>query len=172
MKKLKLKNDQIVFTILFFIIFTITIQISTRSILINEAKNLPPDIAISSDMAVFWTNLILVILSVITVIILSLIFKMIVGFIGIKQSYSIGMNLFIYISSILPSFIIISLITYFNNGISVIENEWLSILSVILNSALYSILLQKFSIIEKRKAVIVFFVIGLLNVLIAILKFI
>jgi hypothetical protein len=172
MKKLKLKNDQIVFTILFFIIFTITIQISTRSILINEAKNLPPDIAISSDMAVFWTNLILVILSVITVIILSLIFKMIVGFIGIKQSYSIGMNLFIYISSILPSFIIISLITYFNNGISVIENEWLSILSVILNSALYSILLQKFSIIEKRKAVIVFFVIGLLNVLITILKFI
>jgi hypothetical protein len=172
MKKLKLKNDQIVFTILFFIIFTITVQISTRSILINEAKNLPPDIPISSDMAVFWTNLILVILSVITVIILSLIFKMIVGFIGIKQSYSIGMNLFIYISSILPSFIIISLITYFNNGISVIENEWLSILSVILNSALYSILLQKFSIIEKRKAVIVLFVIGLLNVLIAILKFI
>lgn len=96
MKKLKLKNDQIVFTILFFIIFTITIQISTRSILINEVKNLPQDIPISSDMAVFWTNLILVILSVITVIILSLIFKMIVGFIGIKQSYSIGMNLFIY----------------------------------------------------------------------------
>lgn len=172
MKKLKLKNDQIVFTILFIIIFTITIQISTRSILINEAKNLPQDIPISSDMAVFWTNLILVILSVITVIILSLIFKMIVGFIGIKQSYSIGMNLYIYISSILPSFIIISLVTYFNNGISVIDNEWLSILSIILNSALYSILLRKFSIIERREAIITFVVMLLLNILIAILKFI
>lgn len=123
-------------------------------------------------MAVFWTNLILVILSVITVIILSLIFKMIVGFIGIKQSYSIGMNLYIYISSILPSFIIISLVTYFNNGISVIDNEWLSILSIILNSALYSILLRKFSIIERREAIITFVVMLLLNILIAILKFI
>ncbi|PNZ01601.1 hypothetical protein CD136_13130, partial [Staphylococcus kloosii] len=83
-----------------------------------------------------------------------------------------GMNLYIYISSILPSFITISLVTYFNNGISVIDNEWLSILSIILNSALYSILLRKFSIIEKREAIITFVVMLLLNILIAILKFI
>ena len=172
MKKLKLKNDQIVYSLLFFIIFTITIQISTRSILLNEVENLSSDIPISTDLAVVWINLILVILSVIAVIILSLILKFIVGFIGTKQNFSIGMNLYIYISSILPSFIIISLVTYFNNGISVIDNEWLSILSIILNSALYSILLRKFSIIEKREAIITFVVMLLLNILIAILKFI
>ncbi|MBF7023106.1 YIP1 family protein [Staphylococcus kloosii] len=172
MKKLKLKNDQIVYSLLFFIIFTITIQISTRSILLNEVENLSSDIPISTDLAVVWINLILVILSVIAVIILSLILKFIVSFIGTKQNFSIGMNLYIYISSILPSFIIISLVTYFNNGISVIDNEWLSILSIILNSALYSILLRKFSIIEKREAIITFVVMLLLNILIAILKFI
>ncbi|AVQ34747.1 hypothetical protein [Staphylococcus kloosii] len=172
MKKLKLKNDQIVYSLLFFIIFTITIQISTRSILLNEVENLSSDIPISTDLAVLWMNLILVIFSVIAVIILSLILKFIVGFIGTKQNFSIGMNLYIYISSILPSFITISLVTYFNNGISVIDNEWLSILSIILNSALYSILLRKFSIIEKREAIITFVVMLLLNILIAILKFI
>jgi hypothetical protein len=172
MKKLKLKNDQIVYSLLFFIIFTITIQISTRSILLNEVENLSSDIPISTDLAVLWINLILVIFSVIAVIILSLILKFIVGFIGTKQNFSIGMNLYIYISSILPSFITISLVTYFNNGISVIDNEWLSILSIILNSALYSILLRKFSIIEKREAIITFVVMLLLNILIAILKFI
>ncbi|PTJ73820.1 hypothetical protein, partial [Staphylococcus kloosii] len=100
MKKLKLKNDQIVYSLLFFIIFTITIQISTRSILLNEVENLSSDIPISTDLAVLWMNLILVIFSVIAVIILSLILKFIVGFIGTKQNFSIGMNLYIYISSI------------------------------------------------------------------------
>ncbi|MBF7025566.1 hypothetical protein [Staphylococcus kloosii] len=172
MNKLKLSNYQIVITILFFIIYTITIQISARPILIDQIKNIPQDIKIDSDWALFWANIVTVTLSVILVIFQSLIYKIIIGFIGTKNNYSIGLNLFLFLSSLLPSFIFIALLTYFNESIRVFENVWINIISIIFSSFIYSFLLWSCSIIEKRKAVIVFFVIGLLNVLIAILKFI
>jgi hypothetical protein len=172
MNKLKLSNYQIVITILFFVIYTITIQISARPLLKDQIKNIPQDIKVDSDWALFWANIVTVSLSVLLVIFQSLIYKVIIGFIGTKNSYSIGLNMFLFLSSLLPSFIFIALFTYFNDSIRVFENVWINVTSIIFSSFIYSFLLWSCAIVEKRKSITVFFVISLLNILIAILKFI
>ncbi|OHO72666.1 hypothetical protein HMPREF2580_04055 [Staphylococcus sp. HMSC036D05] len=171
MNKLKLTKYQIILMILFFIIYTITVQISSRSILEKQIQDMPNNMNMKADVTLFWLNIVTIVFALILIIFQSLIYKIIVGVLGSKEKFSIGLNLFLFLGAVLPSSIIIALLTLFNHGMSVSQNIWVNTLSILLSTFIYSVLLWYFSVIEKRKILIVFLVIAILNIIISIFKF-
>ncbi|WP_259200525.1 hypothetical protein [Staphylococcus americanisciuri] len=132
---------------------------------------MPGDIHLDADVALFWMNIVMIVFGVFLVFFQSIIYKFIVGFIGVQRSFSIGFNLFLFTLSILPSSIVIALVTYLNNGISVSQNIWINMFSMLISAVLYGMLLVFYSIIEKRKALIIVLIVILLNTIINMLKF-
>ncbi|PTJ01958.1 hypothetical protein BU046_12745, partial [Staphylococcus simulans] len=165
MDKLKLTKYQVVLMVLFFIVYTATLQISSRSILEKQVQNMPSGMNISQEAALFWVNIATIFFGIILVIFQSLIYKVIISILGIRKNFSIGMNLFLFLSAILPGSIIIALFTFLNKGISISQNLWVNIFSVFFSTFMYSILLWYFSIIKRRKIIVVFSVIFLLNII-------
>ncbi|MDN6414070.1 hypothetical protein OXR01_08965 [Staphylococcus gallinarum] len=167
---IKLTKYQVVLTVLFVIIYTATIQISAKSILENKVEHMPIDIHINSALALFWLNILTVLCGLILIIFQSLIYKIIVGVLGTKQKFSIGLNVFLFITSILPGAVITAVLTLLNNGISVSQNFLIIIFTILLSAGLYSVILWCFSIIDKSKIKLVFLIITILNALVSLFK--
>lgn len=171
MGKIKLTKYQVFVVLLLVLIYTATIQISSRSILEQQVKNMPQDMNFDTNTALFWLNIGTIVFALILAVFQSVIYKFIVGMIGTERSFSIGFNLYIFFLSILPSSIVIAFVTHLNGGISIYENIFVSLLSIIVSSLLYGLLLFYYSIIKQRKIVLVVMVIVLLNTIINIFKF-
>lgn len=171
MKKVKLTKYKVLVLILLILIYTVTIQISSRSILEQQVENMPQDMNLDANTTLFWLNLATIVFALFLAVFQSVIYKFIVGMIAGEKSFSIGFNLYIFFLSILPSSIVIAFATYLNDGVSISENIFVSISSMLLSSLLYGLLLFYYSIIEKRKIILVVMVIVLLNTIINILKF-
>ncbi|MGV3042342.1 hypothetical protein [Staphylococcus rostri] len=85
MNKLKLTKYQVVLTILLFVCYSITVQIASKSILQDEVTTMPKELTMNPDVALFWLNIAIIISSIILVVIQALIYKMIVGWLGVKR---------------------------------------------------------------------------------------
>ncbi|MDO5376418.1 MAG: hypothetical protein Q4F01_09600 [Staphylococcus rostri] len=163
MNKLKLTKYQVVLTILLFVCYSITVQIASKSILQDEVTTMPKELTMNPDVALFWLNIAIIISSIILVVIQALIYKMIVGWLGVKREMSFGFSLLLWVSAVLTSGVITVLGTLLNDGMSVSQNAWFGLFTVVLSATVYGLLLWYFDVLEKQKAILVIIIISVLG---------
>jgi hypothetical protein len=169
--RIRLTRQQLIYFIIMYISDLVITYFITKKMIANEInKLLGEDVA--TELIIDIIAIIVIIIAAVFIIVQAVIYKFIVKVIGEKRKFTLGVNLYLIMLSVLPGTIMMFAIVMIYNDITEQSNMWITYITSITSALIYCILLLRFDLITKKQMYILLSVLLFVNMVFSSLTFI
>ncbi|KYH13923.1 hypothetical protein [Staphylococcus kloosii] len=169
--RIRLTRQQLIYFIIMYISDLVITYFITKKMIANEInKLLGEDVA--TELIIDIIAIIVIIIAAVFIIVQAVIYKFIVKVIGEKRKFTLGVNLYLIMLSVLPGTIMMFAIVMIYNDITEQSNMWITYITSITSALIYCILLLRFDLIDKKQMYILLSVLLFVNIVFSSLTFI
>jgi hypothetical protein len=169
--KMRLTRQQLIYFIIMYISDLVISYFISKKIIADEFnKLLGEDIA--NELIINILAIIAIIIAACFIVVQAVIYKFLVKVIGEKRKFTLGINLYLIMLSVLPGTIMMLVLVLTFNGITEQSNTWITYITSIISAIIYCILLLRFGLIAKQQMSILLSVLLFVNIVFSSLAFI
>lgn len=169
--RIRLTRQQLIYFIIMYISDLVITYFITKKMITDEINKLLGE-DITTELIIDIIAIIVIIIAAVFIIVQAVIYKFIVKVIGEKRKFTLGVNLYLIMLSVLPGTIMMFVMVMIFNNITDQSNIWITYITSITSALIYCILLLRFDLITKKQMYILLSVLLFVNMVFSSLTFI
>ena len=169
--RIRLTRQQLIYFIIMYISDLVITYFITKKMITDEINKLLGE-DITTELIIDIIAIIVIIIAAVFIIVQAVIYKFIVKVIGEKRKFTLGVNLYLIMLSVLPGTIMMFVMVMIFNNITEQSNIWITYITSITSALIYCILLLYFDLIAKKQMYILLSVLLFVKMVFSSLTFI